>query len=98
MGSSSTYFRAYHSSYNGSVVFKAELSCYKPVAGNTHATSVTRWKSDVCAAVAFTAVSSFRICGNTCFFFFNLNTSVLAEGLTKEPVNEIKQMRHLLMF
>lgn len=32
------------------------------------------------------------------FFFFNLNTSVLAEGLTKEPVNEIKQMRHLLMF
>lgn len=86
--------------YNGSVVFKAELSCYKPVAGYTHAASVTCLKPDVCAAVAFTAVSSFRMCGDTCLFFFFLysNTSVLAKGLMKEPANEVKQMKHLLIF
>lgn len=93
------FVRAYLPFYNGNVVLKAELSCYKHVAGNTHAASVTCSKPDVCAAVAFTAVSSFRMCGDTCFFFFflYLNTSVLAKGLTKEPANEVKQMKHLLI-
>lgn len=97
MGSSSTYVRAYSNLpfYNLSVVFKAKLSFYKPVAGNTQAAFLTCSKSDVCAAVAFTAVSSFRICGDTCSFY--LNRSVIAKGFTKEPVKKIKQIRHLFI-
>lgn len=30
-------------------------------------------------------------------FFFGLNTSVLAKEFTKDPVNKIKQMRHLFI-
>lgn len=99
VASCSTCARAYRSlpSYNGRVVFKAKLSVVslqqeilrQPLQLGRNAMFVLQLlsqQSPLSESVATLA-----------FFFFNLNTSVLAKGFTTEPKNKIKQMRHLFI-